>query len=226
MATPALLLLLTLYTPDAPSHPPAPLPRSRGFPGTPLVAGSRNTLAIDAEGQLWSWGWNYRGTLGHGHRGLERKPRRVQGLKGVRIVQVCLGARGWGRLWEKEAGVGRWRPSESGSCRCALGAGAGADVGDRGRSWEVELKGVMIVQVRWRGGGCVSYMGDRGPGFGRWGARKVRIVSVHRGSMWIGSFAGGHGRATWARRCVGLARAGADCTSMLACKHARVDAGI
>lgn len=37
---------------------------------------------------MWSWGWNDRGTLGHGHRAVERKPRRVQVLKGVRIVQV------------------------------------------------------------------------------------------------------------------------------------------
>jgi hypothetical protein len=40
----------------------------RGFLNCPLVGGSRNTLAIDAEGALWSWGWNARGTLGHGHR--------------------------------------------------------------------------------------------------------------------------------------------------------------
>ena len=40
--------------------------------GYPQVAGSRNTLAIDCEGQVLSWGWNARGTLGHGHR---RAPR-------------------------------------------------------------------------------------------------------------------------------------------------------
>jgi hypothetical protein len=86
-----------LSTPQPrPCKPPTTKTRcSRGFPGTPLIAGSRNTLAIDAEGQLWSWGWNDRGTLGHGHRQMERKPRRVQGLKGVKIVQVGRGgARG------------------------------------------------------------------------------------------------------------------------------------
>lgn len=62
----------------------------REFRRGPLIGGSRNTLAIDAEGQLWSWGWNDRGTLGHGHRALERKPRRVTSLKGVRIVQVRM----------------------------------------------------------------------------------------------------------------------------------------
>ena len=38
------------------------------YPGSALqVAGSRNTLAVDADGQILSWGWNARGTLGHGH---------------------------------------------------------------------------------------------------------------------------------------------------------------
>jgi alpha-tubulin suppressor-like RCC1 family protein len=45
-----------------------PAPCRRSFLNCPLVGGSRNTLAIDAEGGLWSWGWNARGTLGHGHR--------------------------------------------------------------------------------------------------------------------------------------------------------------
>ena len=38
--------------------------------------------------QLLAWGWNARGTLGHGHRTTERKPRHVSELRGVRIVQV------------------------------------------------------------------------------------------------------------------------------------------
>jgi alpha-tubulin suppressor-like RCC1 family protein len=38
--------------------------------------------------QLLAWGWNARGTLGHGHRTTERKPRYVSELRGVRIVQV------------------------------------------------------------------------------------------------------------------------------------------
>ncbi|KAK9838506.1 hypothetical protein WJX81_003780 [Elliptochloris bilobata] len=67
--------------------------RGREFLRAPLVAGSRNTLAIDSEGQVLSWGWNARGTLGHGHRGNERKPRRLAALSGVTISQVAIG--GW-----------------------------------------------------------------------------------------------------------------------------------
>mmetsp|Transcript_5358 Transcript_5358/g.15331 ORF Transcript_5358/g.15331 Transcript_5358/m.15331 type:complete len:664 (+) Transcript_5358:598-2589(+) len=67
--------------------------RGREFGASPLVGGSRNTMAIDADGQLLAWGWNARGTLGHGHRATERKPRYVSELRGVRIVQAAIG--GW-----------------------------------------------------------------------------------------------------------------------------------
>lgn len=74
----------------------------RTFLRTPLVAGSRNTLAIDAAGGLWSWGWNERGTLGHGHHSPEHKPRRIAALRGVRVVQTALG--GWHCLALSETG--------------------------------------------------------------------------------------------------------------------------
>lgn len=67
--------------------------RGRDFGKSPLIGGSRNTLAIDADGQLWSWGWNDRGTLGQGHRGPERKPKQVAALKGTCVVQAAIG--GW-----------------------------------------------------------------------------------------------------------------------------------
>ncbi len=38
--------------------------------------------------QVWSWGWNDRGTLGLGHQSKEMKPKRIAALKGVRIKQV------------------------------------------------------------------------------------------------------------------------------------------
>jgi alpha-tubulin suppressor-like RCC1 family protein len=39
--------------------------------------------------QVWSWGWNDRGTLGLGHRQPVSKPSPLPALAGVRIVQVC-----------------------------------------------------------------------------------------------------------------------------------------
>ena len=52
--------------------------------------------------QLLAWGWNSRGTLGHGHRATERKPRYVSELRGVRIVQAAIG--GWHCLAVDENG--------------------------------------------------------------------------------------------------------------------------
>lgn len=87
----------------------------RNFNSPPLVGGSRNTLAIDSEGQVWSWGWNDRGTLGHGHRKKEAKPRRVAALKDVRITQVALG--GWHCLaLSKEGQVYAWGGNEYLQC--------------------------------------------------------------------------------------------------------------
>lgn len=60
------------------------------------------TLVARLPEQVWSWGWNDRGTLGHGHRGCEFKPKRVSALRGVRIHQVAVN--GWHCLALSEAG--------------------------------------------------------------------------------------------------------------------------
>ncbi len=70
--------------------------RGRAFGRTPLVAGSRCSVAISADGDVYTWGWNSRASLGQGHRNHVPKPRRVAGLAGVPIVQVALG--GWHML--------------------------------------------------------------------------------------------------------------------------------
>ncbi|GFR50047.1 hypothetical protein Agub_g12098 [Astrephomene gubernaculifera] len=92
----------------------------RGFCRTPLVAGSRNTLAIDAAGQVWSFGWNDRGTLGHGHRSVERKPQRISALRGIRVVQVATG--GWHCLALSDTGgMFAWGGNEYGQCGSVQG---------------------------------------------------------------------------------------------------------
>jgi len=70
--------------------------RGLAFGRTPLVAGSRCSVAISADGDVYTWGWNSRASLGQGHRDHVPKPRRVAGLCGVPIVQVALG--GWHTL--------------------------------------------------------------------------------------------------------------------------------
>lgn len=77
--------------------------RGRGVGRLPLVAGSRASLAISADGDVFSWGWNARATLGHGHRDqVVPKPRRIAALRGTSVVQVALG--GWHALYLDEKG--------------------------------------------------------------------------------------------------------------------------
>jgi len=68
----------------------------------PLIASSRNTLAICEDGELYTWGWNARGTLGHGHKESEFRPRKVASLAGVKIMQAHIG--GWHSLAVSEDG--------------------------------------------------------------------------------------------------------------------------
>ena len=94
--------------------------QGRLFGRDPIVAGSRNTLAIDAQGQLLSWGWNARGTVGVGHCSPSvTKPHLVHLAKGVpagmRVRQAAIG--GWHCLAVDEGGqMYAWGGNEYGQC--------------------------------------------------------------------------------------------------------------
>jgi alpha-tubulin suppressor-like RCC1 family protein len=62
--------------------------RSPEFGRCGATAGSRNSLCLTASGEVYTWGWNQRGTLGHGHKKIEREPCKVAALAHVKIVQV------------------------------------------------------------------------------------------------------------------------------------------
>ncbi|KAL2610465.1 hypothetical protein R1flu_029038 [Riccia fluitans] len=81
-----------------------------------VVAGSRNSVAFSDEGELHTWGWNQRATLGHPPQTkTECTPSQVKALKGVRIVQAAIG--GWHCLAVDEEGRAyAWGGNEYGQC--------------------------------------------------------------------------------------------------------------
>jgi len=93
--------------------------RGCGFGIEPIVTGSRGTFAISATGQLWSWGWNARATLGHGHYENVPKPSVVAGLSDVAVVQAAIG--GWHSICVDDTGqMYAWGGNEYGQCGCEL----------------------------------------------------------------------------------------------------------
>ena len=55
---------------------------------TPLVGGSRQSLAVTQDGQLFTWGWGQKWSLGLGTQAGTKTARRVEALQGVHVVQA------------------------------------------------------------------------------------------------------------------------------------------
>jgi len=55
-----------------------------------LACEDRNLL-LDFEGNLFAWGGNERGQLGHGTYEDDHVPRRIEGLRGLKVAQVAAG---------------------------------------------------------------------------------------------------------------------------------------
>ena len=56
-----------------------------------VSAGSLHSLAITADGAVWSWGSGSYGRLGHGDMQIQRLPKKIEALAGQRIVAVSAG---------------------------------------------------------------------------------------------------------------------------------------
>jgi len=57
-----------------------------------VTAGAYHSLAIIADGSVWSWGNGAFGQLGHGDEQNQLLPKKVEGLAGQRVVAVAAGA--------------------------------------------------------------------------------------------------------------------------------------
>lgn len=54
----------------------------------PLVGGSRQSLAVTSDGQLFTWGWNQKWSLGLGHQEGTMTAKRVEALDGMEVTQA------------------------------------------------------------------------------------------------------------------------------------------
>lgn len=63
----------------------------RGVHVIAVAAGSEHSLALSEEGEVYSFGWNSHGQLGHGDLLWKPTPRLVEALRGVRISSVAAG---------------------------------------------------------------------------------------------------------------------------------------
>lgn len=58
------------------------------YPKVHAYNGCEHTLVVLDDGQMVSFGYNYRGQLGHGNTASEPVPKPVRGLDGIRVTQV------------------------------------------------------------------------------------------------------------------------------------------
>jgi len=56
-----------------------------------VSAGAVHSLALTADGAVWSWGDGWRGKLGHGDEQSQPLPKKVEALAGQHVVAVSAG---------------------------------------------------------------------------------------------------------------------------------------
>jgi len=56
-----------------------------------VSAGLYHSLALAADGAVWSWGWGSSGQLGHGDQQNQQQPKKIEALAGQRVVAVSAG---------------------------------------------------------------------------------------------------------------------------------------
>ena len=57
-----------------------------------VLAGGGHSLALTADGAVWSWGWGCDGPLGHGDQQNQLLPKKVEALAGRRVVAASAGS--------------------------------------------------------------------------------------------------------------------------------------
>ena len=73
---------------NTPTRLPSPLGGERAVS---MSAASRHSLALTADGAVWSWGYGGEGRLGHGDEQSQPLPGKVEAFAGQRVVAVSAG---------------------------------------------------------------------------------------------------------------------------------------
>ena len=73
---------------NTPTLPPSALGGERAVS---VSAAARHSLALAADGCVWSWGGGYAGQLGHGDEQFQLRPKKVEALGGHRVAAVSAG---------------------------------------------------------------------------------------------------------------------------------------
>ena len=72
---------------------PTRLPSTLGERAVSVSAGEYNSLALTADGNVWSWGVGFYGKLGHGDQQDQWQPKTIEAFAGQRVVAVSAGVR-------------------------------------------------------------------------------------------------------------------------------------
>ena len=56
-----------------------------------IECGGHHTVGLTKNGQVFSWGYNDCGQLGHGDEKTRRVPTKVEGLDGIVIIKISCG---------------------------------------------------------------------------------------------------------------------------------------
>ena len=54
-------------------------------------AGESHSLALTADGAVWSWGWGGQGRLGHSDHVVQLLPKKIEAFTGQRVVAASAG---------------------------------------------------------------------------------------------------------------------------------------
>ena len=82
---------------------PTPVAAFAGLPVAQVACGDWHSVALAADGDVYTWGYGADGQLGHGNLLHRRLPGRVAALKGARVAGVDAGA--WRTLCVTEGGA-------------------------------------------------------------------------------------------------------------------------